>query len=113
MIEIKAIEFQFFNGCPNADSTLENLREVMSELDINSKILKLTEVPDLESAENLNFQGSPTILLDGKDVYTGGEPKSYSYSCRIYTFGDSQTGVIPKDYIKEKLTKELIVPPRV
>ena len=113
MIKIKAIEFQFFSGCPNADETLANLREVMTEHGINSNILKLTEVPDLESAENLNFQGSPTILLDGKDVYTGDEPKGYSYSCRVYTFGECQTGVIPKDYIKEKLTKELIVPLRI
>ena len=34
------IEFQFFNGCPNADVTLENLRVVMREFEIPESSLK-------------------------------------------------------------------------
>ena len=97
------LEFQFFNGCPNANGTLQNLREVMSELHISENSLKLTEVPSPELAERLNFQGSPTILLNGKDIYSGETPTNFSYACRIYEFEGKQTGVIPKEYILQKL----------
>lgn len=97
------IEFQYFNGCPNADGTLQNLREVMEELGISNINLKLTEVPNLESAKTLSFQGSPTILLNGKDIYTGEEPMDFSYACRIYQFDGEQTGVISKEFIRAKL----------
>ena len=92
------IEFQYFNDCPNAKETLQNLREVLSELE-QSYYLKITEVPDIESAQRLNFQGSPTILVNGKDIYTGTEPAGFSYTCRLYEFGGKQTGVIPKKII--------------
>jgi hypothetical protein len=101
------IEFQYFDGCPNADGTLLNLHEAMTELGISENQLKMTEVPGIESAEELNFQGSPTILLNGMDIYSGGKPISFSYACRIYQFDGNQTGVIPKKFIREKLKEGL------
>ena len=97
------IEFQYFQGCPNAEGTLQNLREVVSELHISETSLKMTEVPGPELAERLNFQGSPTILLNGKDIYTGETPANFSYACRIYEFDRNHTGVIPKEFILKKL----------
>ena len=97
------LEFQYFNGCPNADGTLQNLRDVMVEMGISENHLKMTEVLNIESAKLLKFQGSPTILLDGKDIYTDAEPTDFSYACRIYRFGGEQSGVIPKEFIKAKL----------
>ncbi|MDP1623870.1 MAG: hypothetical protein Q8M08_16205 [Bacteroidales bacterium] len=97
------IEFQYFDGCPNADGTLQNLREVMAELGISETQLKMIEVPSIESAETLNFQGSPSILLNGKDIYSDEPPIDFSYTCRIYMFDGVQTGVIPKEFIRAKL----------
>jgi len=101
------MEFQFFDGCPNADSTLQHLHEVMAEQGISEINLKLTLVPGIESAKTLNFQGSPTILLNGKDIYTGEEPTDFSYACRIYQFDGQQTGVIPKEFIKAQVNEHL------
>ena len=62
------IEFQFFEGCPNAAETLRNL-EVLSEEGLFPKSdLKITNVRGLDRAEELRFQGSPTVLVDGIDV---------------------------------------------
>jgi len=97
------IEFQFFDGCPNADGTLQNLREVMLEQHLTKDHLKLTEVPNIEAAKMVNFQGSPTILINGKDIYTDEVPVGFSYSCRIYMFNGEQTGCIPKEIITVKL----------
>ena len=97
------IEFQYFEGCPNADRTLENLVEVIKELNLSQSEIQVQEIPDLEAARTRNFQGSPTILMNGMDIYTDLPPVGYNYSCRIYMFGKKQTGVIPKGFIKKKI----------
>lgn len=99
------IEFQYFDGCPNAKATLNSLMEVSDELGINENDISIVEVPDIESAEKSRFQGSPTILVNGVDIYTDSEPFGYNYSCRVYSFDGEQTGIIPKEYIKEKILK--------
>lgn len=82
-----------FDGCPNAKDTLGNLKEVLKELEISEKEIEILEIPDLQKAEKFKFQGSPTILIEG-----------FSYTCRIYNFKGGKTGIIPKDFIKEKIT---------
>lgn len=100
------ITFQYFEGCPNADKTLKNVYRVMKELDIPPEELVCMEVPDLDSAKECFFQGSPTILINGIDIYTQKKPHGYSFSCRIYEFDTRQTGVIPANFIKERLVKK-------
>ncbi len=99
------IEFQYFNGCPNAEKTLSNLKELIFEGLIREDEIKITEVPDIDSARELNFQGSPTILINGRDIYTEEKPTSFNYSCRVYTINGIRTGVLPKEFILEKIKK--------
>ena len=99
------IEFQYFEGCPNAKASLNNLLEVKDELHINDDEIRIIQVRDMESAEKNRFQGSPTILIQGVDIYTGSEPTGYNYSCRVYSFKGKQTGIIPKQFIKENILK--------
>ena len=99
------IEFQYFEGCPNAKTSLDNLLHVMHELNIHDDEINIMQLPDLESAEKNNFQGSPTVLIDGVDIYTGSKPQGYNYSCRVYFFNEIRTGIIPKEFIKEKMLK--------
>jgi glutaredoxin len=97
------IQFQYFEGCPNAKQTLEHLRMVQAELGIDSREIDIVEVPDAASSERLHFQGSPTILIDGVDIYTGEKPEGSSYTCRVYLFDGKRTGVIPLEFIRAKL----------
>lgn len=101
----KTIEFQYFDGCPNSDATLENLKAIIESNLIENCILKTVEVPDAESAEHLNFQGSPTILYNGVDIYLLEVPDSFSYSCRLYSIDGKQTGILSKEYILAQIDK--------
>lgn len=49
------------------------------------------EIPDLQKAEKFKFQGSPTILIDGLDIYLMQVPEGFSYTCRIYNFKGGNT----------------------
>jgi hypothetical protein len=97
------IEFQYFNGCPNSDETLKNLLSLEEDKIIKKKEVKLIEVPDMEKAKEVNFQGSPTILIDGIDIYTGKIPDSCNYSCRVYDVEGQNSGVLSKEYIRNRL----------
>jgi hypothetical protein len=101
------IEFQYFDGCPNAALTLEHLNEALKSINMSEASLVLTEVPSPEMAEQLHFQGSPTILIDGIDIYTGRKPDSTNYTCRIYSFSGEKTGIIPKTFIEAALRKNV------
>jgi hypothetical protein len=97
------IEFQYFKGCPHAKDTLHNLREVMTEMGIGENELQIINVPSPEAAQKIKFQGSPTILFNGIDIFTGEKPVGLSYSCRVYEFDGKQIGVIPKEFIWRRL----------
>ncbi len=99
------IEFQYFEGCPNAKATLDNLLEIRDDLNLSESDIRIVQVPDIVSAGENRFQGSPTILVRGIDIYTEARPEGFNYSCRVYSFAGEQTGIIPKDYIKEKILK--------
>ncbi len=76
----------------------------MHERGIAENHLKISMVPDIDSAKRLSFQGSPSILINRRDIYTGLEPTGFSYGCRIYEFDGEQTGEISIGFIREKLT---------
>ncbi|TVR58310.1 MAG: alkylmercury lyase [Spirochaetaceae bacterium] len=97
------IEFQYFDGCPNAQATLENLNELIEEGLIDRGLLTITELSDLAAAERVHFQGSPTILVDGVDIYTGKRPTTMNYTCRIFDFDGLKTGVIGKEFIRKRI----------
>lgn len=99
------IEFQYFNGCPNSDITLLNLMKLVSLGEISKDDITIVEVNDVEEAKKMNFQGSPTILVDGIEIYTEEKPTSYAFSCRVYIIDGVQTGVLSQKYISDKIKK--------
>lgn len=99
------IIFQYFDGCPNAEATYENLMGLVEDKLINSPEIKVVKIESIDEAESKQFQGSPTILVNGRDIYTEEEPKGFSYACRMYVINGMQTGVLPKEYILQQITK--------
>ena len=94
------IELYYFDGCPTYKTAYKNLREVLSEKGIDSEI-KSIRVDSSEAAEKLNFQGSPSIRIDGQDIE--GKEEDYSYSCRLFEIEGKLTGVPTKEYLSEKI----------
>lgn len=78
------IQLLYFEGCPN----LERARVVLRNAMIAEQIDPVVEEIDVQSAtapESLRGWGSPTILIDGKDVT--GAARSDGLSCRLYANG--------------------------
>lgn len=80
------VEFQHFEGCPNGPKLLKNLKDEMVGFEDNIEFSEyIVDTPEL--AVKYNFRGSPTLLIDGKDIDGMDIPVNPSLSCRFYPNG--------------------------
>ena len=78
----------YFDGCPNWRTADQRVSALAEDLGIT---VTRRKVSTPEEAEAMGFRGSPTILVDGRDVFArGNEP--IGLSCRIYQTPDGPAG---------------------
>lgn len=78
----------YFDGCPNWQTADQRVAALAEDLGIT---VTRRKVSTPEQAEAMGFRGSPTILVDGRDVFArGNEP--IGLSCRIYQTPDGPAG---------------------
>ncbi len=94
------IEFFYFEDCPSYKKALKNLKEVLVEKN-GGKELEIIRINSPEEAKKYNFQGSPSINIDGKDWEEKNDiPRM---QCRLYKIDGKLSGVPSKEFIREKL----------
>jgi hypothetical protein len=94
------IEFLELKGCANSPSVLVSLRRAISILDIQVD-LRLLDIEELSRAgDSRSGYGSPTILVEGRDLLGAEPPEQAAPACRLYPSGVPTTGIIV-----EKLTR--------
>lgn len=69
---IKRVELVFFEGCPHADAARVRLREAMTAAGLDPKWDEWDTGRDT-TPDTYRRYGSPTILLDGRDIGDGAE----------------------------------------
>lgn len=83
--KIQTIELQYFEGCPNVAKARELIEHYHHE---HPEVqLKFTLVTDNEQAAQIGFRGSPTILIDGEDLFQLPAPEQPNMACRFYPGG--------------------------
>lgn len=93
-----SIELIYFDGCPNAVAARENLRRAIAALGIESDWQEW-EQSDPAAPDYVKQHGSPTILVDGRDV-TGAVVGVGGAACRA-------DGAPPTDTIRTALEEVL------
>ncbi len=91
------IEVLYVPDCPHHPAAILKLKEVLAAEGITADISEVA-VNDIATAKALRFCGSPTILINGRDVAEelGNE---YAVSCRLYP-GSKVPGVPPAEMIR-------------
>lgn len=87
------IRFLYYEECPSHEEALERLRKVLDEEGIRADI-EVVRVETTEQAKRLRFPGSPTILVNGRDI----DPPSnaqYALTCRAYQLEDGRISPLP------------------
>ena len=93
------VSFLYYEDCPSHDVALERLREVMDEEGIPDEV-EVVKVETEEQARKLRFVGSPTIRVDGQDIYPPSDSR-YALTCRAYRLADDRISPLPsKDMIR-------------
>lgn len=80
------IQFLWFEGCPLVDATRAALEQAMRMQKLAPGAYQNVDLMDPATPESLSGWGSPTILVDGRDV-TGGR-RGDGVGCRLYDTGD-------------------------
>lgn len=93
------VTLRYFEGCPNWRLAARRLATLTDEFGFNVTY-QLIDTP--EAAEQCDFRGSPTILVDGADVFASGGDR-VGLSCRVYQTPDGPAGVPSVDQLWEAL----------
>lgn len=83
------ITLQYFDGCPNWKLADERLASLVAE---RPDIVVTRQIVDTdEEAERVGFHGSPSILVNGVDVFAAAEAP-VGLACRRYMTPDGAAG---------------------
>ena len=98
------MEILYFDGCPTYLEAEKSLRGVLEEEGVDVEV-ELIAVNTNEEAQELRFAGSPTIRVDGRDLFTVPERAEYALGCRMYTTPEGLRGSPTPEMLREALAK--------
>jgi hypothetical protein len=80
---------QYFDGCPSWETARNRVAAAIEALPAEA-VVTLFKVESNEEAERLGFRGSPSILVDGKDLFPT-EASPIGMSCRASSITTSSS----------------------
>lgn len=96
------IELLYFDGCPNWQRTLAEVRDVLAARGLPTDV-RLTRVTSRAMARRARFPGSPTVRVDGRDVEPAGPPQSHALECRLYWVDGRPVGTPPRAWLERAI----------
>jgi len=101
------IELLHFEGCPGSTEVLGILENLVVQEGFAAEILPV--IPDDWS----DFPGSPTILVNGEDLFPAERRATRATSCRIYATPEGPknhpTAAMVREALVERLSGESLV----
>jgi hypothetical protein len=99
------IEVLTFEGCPNAESTRELVRQAV-QLEAVDATLEFIDVETWDVAQQMRFLGSPSVRVDGEDVEASANSRgAYGLMCRTYRLGSEFPGIPPIAMIRAAIRR--------
>jgi hypothetical protein len=83
------VELLFWEGCPSYPAALAQLRSILGD----DTPITVREIVDSDDAVGEGFPGSPTIRVDGADLFPIDDPPGLT--CRIYRLADGRFSPTP------------------
>ena len=97
------VTFLYYEECPSHEVALDRLRQVLDDEVVQAEI-EIIKVETDEQAQHLHFIGSPTILLNGRDIDPPPSDAHYGLTCRAYRLEDGRISPLPPpDMIRSAL----------
>ncbi|SEN06901.1 hypothetical protein [Cryobacterium luteum] len=96
------IELLHIADCPNSGETLLRLQRAAAKTMPTNTSVKSTLIDSAETAARLPFAGSPTILVDGVDLFPT-DGRTNDLACRIYLTPNGMGGAPTQQQIEAAL----------
>ena len=102
--EAAKIELLYFDGCPTYREAERNLRGILEDEGIEADV-SLVAVETDDGARRLRFPGSPTIRVDGGDLFPGGsaDRSDWALGCRMYRTPEGPKGAPTSEMLRSVL----------
>lgn len=84
-------ELRTIPGCPNSAPALELFRAALHGEGLNPDAVMVLELSSEVAAAALNFNGSPSFLAGGRDLFPS--PAAAGLTCRLYAAGQGVSGL--------------------
>ena len=97
------IEVLYFDGCPTYLTAEKALRDVLDREGMETEV-ELVSVNTDEEAQRLRFPGSPTIRVDGRELFPVPDRSGYALGCRVYTTTEGLRRSPTAEMLSEALT---------
>ncbi len=95
------IQLYYFDDCPSWQVGLENLKQAVQLENISASI-ELIQITTNEEAQAAHFLGSPSFVVNGKDLWPE-ERETYYLGCRVYQTDQGLRGSPSVVSLQEKL----------
>jgi hypothetical protein len=103
------IELLWFDGCPNHESARAAVAQVLASRGLEPELIESIRV-DAATAVDVQFPGSPTIRVDGRDIEPHfQDPGTYALSCRVYATSKGLRGQPETTWIEQAIDHALSV----
>lgn len=102
------VKVLYFGGCPSYVTAEKTIREVLEKRGMDAEVETVAVETDQE-AGRLRFPGSPTIRIDGDDLFPSSgaaEREDWRLGCRVYATPEGFRGSPTPAMIEEALTKK-------
>jgi hypothetical protein len=88
------VELLWWDGCPSYPETRADLERALASAGLDSPV-EMVEIESDEQARRERFPGSPTIRIDGEDIFPPEEQEPFSLTCRVYRLRDGRPSPTP------------------
>ncbi len=76
------VEVLYFNGCQTYETATKTQRAILLEEGVEAEIKPIAINSD-EEAQRLRFPGSPTVRVEGRDLFPVPEREDWRLGCRV------------------------------
>ena len=109
-----AVTYLWWAECPSHEEGYALLREALSAEGLDAEIVAI-EVTSEDQAQRLEFIGSPTFRVRGRDLdpqpMPTGAANPYALTCRAYRREDGRIGPLPTlAWLRQALRRALAQP---